>query len=189
MNKWMMWMVMLVMVLVSPELAKAASFDGKYFTGVWQLDSLSQMPSSTLELTNLKTGALDGAVANISPMWHHGDPKNTLLPQWALNAGIQPISWGFVMGGGYSTVSHSGIMDGGLAFNLAPSVLGVIATPMSKATNPAVSTIGKIILGESAVSLAVGPVYYAVPVTNGTVQPFNRWGSRVDGAVGLAYNW
>ena len=177
----------ILMILTSA--ASAATFDGQYFQEVWANQNYLHPITSTLALETFK-GASDGACADVSLIWHHGDPKNTLLPQWLLNAGVQPISWGWVGGGGYSTTNHSATVNSGIMVNLAPSVLGPIATPLSTSSNAVLSAIGNAILGvPKGMSVALGPVWYAEPVSNGTLLPVNHWGSHADWGLGLSYAW
>lgn len=176
---------LLLALMLVPSLAKAWQFDGPYFQGLWEGDNWKHPIVSQVALTTFK-GHYDGVSTDAALVWHHGDPKNTLLPDALVNAGVYPPSWGLVGGAGYGNGAAN--VNSGLSVNAAPTLLGFLGKPLSQSSNSAAKAVGGAILGApQGVSLSLGTVWYANPVVNGTVLPVNHWGSHADWTVGLAY--
>lgn len=159
--------------------------DGPYFTTI---ASNYKHPVTSAGMLLRMDGSTDGGAAPISLVWHKGDIQNTLLPEWALNAGIKPISWDLLAcGGGYA--SGEGTVVCGSGVNAAPTVLGPLASPLEASNKPILRAIGSFIANDKSGGLNLGYLWNMRPIQHGTIMPVNHWGTHLDAFLGASYSF
>lgn len=164
--------------------ALAPKLNGAYFK---TLLSNPSHPYVSLGSNFTTKGEFDGMTSQVALIWHKGDPTNTLIPDFALNAGIKPFSWTLVAcGAGYG--NGSGVLTCGSSINVAPTLFGPLAQALKLTSNPVANAVATFIAGApNGSGLALGYTWHMEPVAQGALKPFNQWGSHVDAFVGAGY--
>lgn len=166
--------------------AVAADFDGAYFHTIIQNSSHPYVSAGSNFTTK---GKFDGATTQVAMIWHKGDAKNTLIPQFALDAGAKPFSWTLVAcGAGYG--NGTGVLTCGSSINVAPTLFGPLSQLLNLTQNPIAKAIGTFLVGTpSGSGLALGYTWHMEPVRDSTLKPLNHWGSHADMFVGVGYEF
>lgn len=172
--------------LIAAVLLLASPASAQYFNTIAQNPAHPYMSAGT-NLT--MKGAFDGVTTQVALIWHKGDPKDSMLPQALLDAGVQPISWSLLdCGAGYG--NGAGVLTCGSAVNLAPTLLGPLAKALGHSSSAMAQGLATMINGSPAgTGLALGYTWHAEPIQSGTLLPFDRWGSHLDAFLGLAYGF
>lgn len=134
-------------------------------------------------------GEYDGMTSQVALIWHKGDPTNTLIPDFALNAGLKPFSWTLLAcGAGYG--NGTGVLTCGSSINVAPTLFGPLAQVLNATSNPVAKAIASFVAGApNGSGLALGYTWHMEPVSGGALSPFSQWGSHVDAFIGAGYEF
>lgn len=113
-----------------------------------------------------------GGVTMVAPVYHRGDPDNSLIPKKLQDMGLKPISWGLNIGVGGAEGNF--VVPFGFSANLTPTVLGPALKAMRASGNSTAQGIASII-DSPAGGVAFGPAWTAYPMRDGVVRPLNEW--------------
>lgn len=156
----------------------------RYFDTILS-DPLHPALSATVLYTS--RAKIDGGEMTAAAVYHKGDPNETWLPKFALDLGVQPISWTLAeFGAGGNT--KSGFVTGGSSVNVAPAVLGPAATALrNRGGNYAVAADLLVAKDGSGVKLGFG--WKATVIDNGGFLRFNQIRFPPRYSVGYCYKF
>lgn len=166
--------------------AAPSKLNGAYFR---TLASNPAHPYVSLGSNFTTRGEYDGMTSQVALIWHKGDPANTLIPDFALNAGLKPFSWTLAAcGAGYG--NGTGVLTCGSSINVAPTLFGPLAQVLKATGNPVAKAIATFMAGApNGSGLALGYTWHMEPVADGALKPFSQWGSHVDAFIGAGYEF
>ncbi len=161
-------------LLMLAALMAVANFAGAaYFTTIFQ-DQNYKNPQISAGATFNSRFQLNGGNSQVALVYHGADIHDTLLPQFLLDAGVQPISWSLLNAG-------AGVSNGSLSLPFGPSV-NLVGTVLGPLLQFAKSSSSKVAQGAASMvqspsgGITAGPVWTLSHLyANGTVFPVDSW--------------
>lgn len=142
-------------------------------------------PFTSLTAIFTSKAVFDGALAEVAAVYHKGDKNETLLPQFLLDAGIQPVSWALLeLGAGGN--KETGFVNAGLGVNLAPSLLGPVTQLLERAGGN-YAAFGKYVVSPDGNGVKLSLSWKLNVISEGGFTPLTDY--RAPPRYGVGYGW
>lgn len=171
--------IIAAILLLGPRFAFARYFD------TLLSDPLHPAVSATVLYTS--QARPDGGSLDVATIYHVGNPDDTFLPKFILDLGIKPISWTLLEIGGGGNI-QTGFVKFGTSINVAPALLGPIATGLRKKGGN-YATAANLLVSPDGAGVKLGLGWKTTVIDNGGFLPVNKLRYPPRYGVGYCYKF